>query len=143
MFRKLLVSLWFAEVLEQAKIEQPINQPVELTWEQKNQERLSELWFAQKEEKPKEKRKYVMFSETAEEKEKWKNYFRNLIDWYERVKGKRLIAKHFIDQVPTDKKEKFHWFLHGTQEIAKISNKVCIAENKKLKKSLYSNKNHD
>ena len=139
MLKKFLIWIWFAEVLPEQEIV-----PIEETREYRNQKRLEELWMAQPivEEKPKERKKFQMFKDSEKEKEQWKNYFRNLIDWYERTKWKKFINENFIDKMP-NKNEKFHWFLLWTHVIKEISRKVEIAENKKLKQSLYSNKKHD
>jgi virulence-associated protein VapD len=62
-----------------------------------------------------------------------------MIDWYERVKGKKFIKQYFVDNIQ-EKKEQFHWFTRCTSEIQAIEKKIEIDENKKLKKFLTSNK---
>lgn len=96
----------------------------------------------EEEEKTKIKWKYIMFNESEEEKEKRKKYLNNLLEWYERVKWKQFIKKHFVENIP-DNKEKFHWFLYWTQAIMKIENRISKDENKKLKKLLLSNRKND
>lgn len=141
MLRKLWLWLWILEEIEDETEEM---KPIEPTREERNQKRLAELWFAQKVESytPKEKKKYVMFKDSDEEKEKRKNYFRNLIDDYERVKGKQFVRKYFKENIP-EKQEHFHGFLRSTHEIMKIEKKIGIQENKNLKKLLLSNSKND
>lgn len=144
MFRKLWIWLWLLEVIddgienetprEESQKEYIERRKIEL--EKETEEKKAE------EEKPKVKWKYIMFKESEEEKAKWKNYFTNLIDWYERIKWKQFIKKHFVDNTPTYS-EKFHWLTRWTHSQAEIEAKMDIAENKKLKKLLYSHKHND
>jgi hypothetical protein len=138
MFRKLWLWLWLLEIIdEEIETETPREESQKEYIERRRVEIEKETEEKEtEEEQPKVKWKYIMFKESEEEKQKRKNYFTNLIDWYERVKGKQFVRKHFKENTP-EKQEHFHWFLRSTREIMKIESKIEKNENKNLKKLLY------